>query len=488
MTLINLNEPNFLCREQRLGAITGYEGTAADLAQRSRQGGLCNRRRSFTQCGTCASQTAICQVCMIQDAAVVNHAPLGCAGDFVGFNLVNRSGRIKRNLPPANAQIISSNLSEREAVFGGAAKLDEAIRTAYDRFHPKAIFITASCASAITGEDIDGVAENWERELGIPVAAVHCEGFRSQVWATGFDAAYHAILRKIVKPPKIKRPEVVNVVTFWGNDVFEELFTPMGLVANPIVPFATVERLQQISESAATVQMCPTLGTYLGAGLESEYGVPEVKAPPPYGIAGTDAWLRALAQVTGKTVEVEAVIASEKQRIASPLAELRRELKGLKVCVAAGSIHGHSIACILRELGAEVVGSYFWHHDLAQDNGDPAGDSLCHLVKHHGDISVTICNKQAYELVNYLRTLKPDLMVIRHAGLAVAIAKLGIPTFLIEDEHFGLGYRGIVRYGRKVVDTLANQAFVRHLAQHTRLPYTSWWLEQRPDAFLSDKP
>jgi nitrogenase molybdenum-iron protein alpha chain len=110
------------------------------------------------------------------------------------------------------------------------------------------------------------------------------------------------------------------------------------------------------------------------------------------------------------------------------------------------------------------------------------------LVKHHGDISVTICNKQAYELVNYLRTLKPDLMVIRHAGLAVAIAKLGIPTFLIEDEHFGLGYRGIVRYGRKVVDTLANQAFVRHLAQHTRLPYTSWWLEQRPDAFLSDKP
>jgi nitrogenase molybdenum-iron protein alpha chain len=488
MTQLNLNQSNFLCREQRLGAITGYDGTAADLAQRSREGTLCNRRRTFTQCGTCASQTAICQVSLIQDAAVVNHAPLGCAGDFVGFNLIHRNGRIKRNLPPANAQIISSNLTEREAVFGGAAKLEEALRAAYDRFHPKALFVTASCAAAITGEDVDGVAEKLEQEFDIPIAAVHCEGFRSQVWATGFDAAYHAILRKIVKPPKIKRPEVVNVVTFWGNDVFTELFSPMGLVANPVVPFATVERLQQMSESAATVQMCPTLGTYLGAGLELKYGVPEVKAPPPYGIAGADAWLRALAATVGKTTEVEAVIRDEKDRIAPALAELRRELKGLKVCVAAGSIHGHSIACILRELGAEVVGSYFWHHDLALDNRDPAADSLGHLVKHHGDIPVTICNKQAYELVNYLRRLKPDLMVIRHAGLAVAIAKLGIPTFLIEDEHFGLGYRGIIRYGRKVADILANQAFVQHLAQHTQLPYTSWWLEQPPHAFLSDAP
>jgi nitrogenase molybdenum-iron protein alpha chain len=110
---------------------------------------------------------------------------------------------------------------------------------------------------------------------------VHCEGFRSQVWATGFDAAYHAILRKIVKPPKTKRPDVVNVVTFWGSDVFTELFQPMGLTPNPVVPFATVEHLQQMSESAATVQMCPTLGTYLGAGLETRYGVPEVKSPPP---------------------------------------------------------------------------------------------------------------------------------------------------------------------------------------------------------------
>lgn len=487
MTLVNLKSSNVPVREIRLGSVIGYQGSAADLVQQSRDGTLQDRSRTFTQASSCASSCAICLLSLIQDAAVVNHAPLGCASDFSMFNLTNRYGQVKRGLPVANGHLVSSNLKESDAVFGGIPKLEQAIRDAYARFNPKAIFVTASCASAITGEDVDAVADRLEEELGIPIAPVHCEGFRSKVWTTGFDAAYHAILRKVVKPPRRKRPEMVNVITFWGEDVFTELFSKLGLVANLIVPFGSVEQISRLSESGATVQMCSTLGTYLAAGLESLYGVPEVKAPPPYGVAGTNAWLWTLGKTLDKRAEVEALIGSETEAIAPELAELRKELGGLTGFVAAGAVHGHSIAAVLSELGIKVVGSCFWHHDPKFDNADPAADSLRHVVEHYGDIPVSVCNKQAYEVVNQLRSLKPDVFIVRHPGMAVWGGKLGIPTFLIEDEHFGLGYRGLLRYGRKIADTVSNPAFYRHLSQHTRLPYTDWWLRQSSSTFLGDK-
>jgi nitrogenase molybdenum-iron protein alpha chain len=484
MKLVNLANPSLPVREQRLGSIINYDGTAADLAAQSREGRLRDRACSFTQVSSCASSCAVCLLSLIQDAAVVNHGPLGCSGDFSAFNLVHRYGLVKRNQAAANVRMVSSNLGESDAIFGGETKLEQAIRDAFARFNPKVIFVTASCASAITGEDIDALTLRLEEELGVPIGTVHCEGFRSKVWTTGFDAAYHAILRKVVKPPREKHPDVVNVITFWGQDVFSELFARLGLKANLVVPFASVEQLRHLSESAATVQMCSTLGTYFAAGLEELYGVAEVKAPPPYGLAGTDAWLRALAKVTGKETEVEALIADEHAAIADELGELREKLRGLRGYVAAGSVHGHSLSAVLRELGMEVAGSCFWHHDARFDNNDPNADSLQHLVKSYGDLPVSICNKQAYEMINQLRRVKPDVFVVRHPGMAVWGGKLGIPTFLVEDEHYSLAYKGLLRFGHRIFDAVNNPSFYRNLSRHARLPYTEWWLKQKSNVFL----
>ena len=151
--------------------------------------------------------------------------------------------------------------------------------------------------SGIIGDDVEGIAAALEKEIGIPVVAVPCDGFRSRVWATGFDAAYHAILSRIVKPAVVKN-EKINIINFWGSDVFGSLLGRLGLAANYVTPFTTIERLERLSESMATVQVCHTLGTYLAAGLEQRFGVPEIKAPAPYGIPATDAWLRELGRVT----------------------------------------------------------------------------------------------------------------------------------------------------------------------------------------------
>jgi nitrogenase molybdenum-iron protein alpha chain len=483
---INVDLAEAPIRETRLGSITGYSGTAAELCRKSCDGSLRERERSFTQAATCASVTAICQLAMIRDAAVVNHGALGCAGDFANFNFINRAGQVKRGRRLRNAHLINSNILEDDIVFGGEAKLKGAIRGAYERFSPRVIFITTSCASGIIGDDVSGIADELERELGIPLVPVSCEGFRSQVWASGFDAAYHAILRRVVKPPHQKREDVVNVINFWGDDIFTELFGRLGLVPNFVVPFSDVDQLERLSEARATVQICPTLGTYLAAGLEQQYGVVEVKAPPPYGLEPTDRWLRELGKVTGREVEVEALIAQERERIAPELDELRQRLKGLRAFIAAGAVHGHSIVAVLRELGIEVLGATVWHHDPVFDHGDPAGDTLDYLVADYGDLDFSVCDKQSFEMVNLLNRLKPDIFIVRHNGMSVWGAKLGIPTFLMGDEHFGIGYQGLLNYGHKILDAVSNPAFVRNLARHTRLPYSDWWLNQTPFTFLEE--
>jgi nitrogenase molybdenum-iron protein alpha chain len=484
MSKIETKTQGPLIREIRLGSITGFAGTPGELVDQSHQGTLKDRHRTFTQCSMCSSFCSTLQLSLIQDAIVINHAPLGCTGDTVCFNLYNLYGRAKRNMPPVNLRLFNTNLQESDMVFGAAEKLKSTIREAFNRFSPKAIFVTTSCASAIIGEDIDALTQNLSSDLNIPIIPVYCEGFRSQVWASGWDSAYHAVLTGIVKPPKVKQPELINVITFIGTDFFTPLFKKLGLTPNYIVPFSTIEQLEHISESAATVQMCSTLGTYLASELEKRYGVPEVKSPPPYGFDGTDRWFRELAKIVKKEAQVESLIAEEKQAIAAELAELRKKFQGLKAFVATGPSLGNSHMSVLFDLGFSIAGSCFFHHDPKFDHGDPRGDGLSTLVHKLGKFKMGVCNKQAYEVTNQLLKIKPDVFVTRHPGLSVTGAKLGIPTVFIDDEHLYMGYRGVVQYGRKIADWIRNPAIEKNLARHRRTPYTPWWLEQEPFTFL----
>lgn len=485
---VNIKSSEVEIRETRLGSITGFYGSASELCNGSKGGRLCDRKHFFSQCLGCSSGNALCQLVMIQDAVVINHAPIGCSADFSDFNFTNRVGQGKRNIPFRDAKLLSTNITEKDTIYGGGEKLKITIKEAYDRFKPNAIFITTSCASGIIGDDVESIAEEAEEKFKIPIVYIPCEGFKSKIWTTGFDAAYHGIVRKIVKPPVKKRKDVINVINFWGSDIFTDLFGKIGLKPNYIIPFSTIAQLEKISEAAATVQICPTLGTYLAAALEQEYGVPEVKAPPAYGIQGTDKWFRELGRITGKEKVVEELIKSEKERIYPELEELRGKLKGKRAYVTAGAAHGHSLISLLSDLGMEVVGASIFHHDPCYDNGSQEGKSLEHVVETYGDIKhFSVCNKQAYELVNSLNTLKPDVFIARHGGMSIWGAKLGIPTFLMGDEQFGIGYQGLINYGNKVLDVIETPEFVKNIAAHSKLVYTDWWLNQKTDTFLGGK-
>jgi len=486
MSQINLQNPEVEVRENRLGSITGYAGPASELVGCARGGTLRERGRSFSQCLGCSTSNAACTVVLIQDAAVISHGPVGCSGCLHEFAFTYRVNGVHRGLEhPTPRRIFSTNLEENDTIFGGNQKLAEAIREVHARTDAKVIFIITTCASGIIGDDVEGVAAEAEAELGLPVVAIFCEGFRSRIWTSGFDAGYHGIARKLIGPARERQPDLVNVINFWGTDIFTGLLGRVGLRPNYITPYATVADIARSSGAAATIQICATLGSYLGAALEQVHGVPEIKEAAPFGLAQTERWWRELGRVTGRQEPVEQLLAEERERCLPRIQELRARLEGRTAYVTAGAAHGHALIAILRDLGLRVAGAAVFHHDPRYDHGAEVPDALEGTLRDHGDLPhYNVCNKQEFELVNILSRERPDILLARHGGMTLWGAKLGIPSLLVGDEHFGIGYQGLVNYGERILEALENDEFVTNLARHAINPYTDWWLAQNPYTFL----
>jgi nitrogenase molybdenum-iron protein alpha chain len=394
-----------------------------------------------------------------------------------------------RNHPVESIRIICTNLGESDMVFGGIEKLRQSVQDAWDRYQPKAIFIGTSCATAIIGDDIESVALEFEGKLSIPIIPLYCEGFKSKHWSTGFDSTQHGILRKIVRKNPKKQEDLINVINLWGSDVFTPMMAELNLRVNYVVDLATVEDLEQLSEAAATVGFCYTLSSYLAAGLEQAFGVPEIKAPQPYGFAGTDAWIREIGRVTHREELAEKYIEKEHAKVKPRLLELKEKLKGLKGFVATGSAYSHGLISVLRELGIETNSSLVFHHDPIYDSGDPREDSLGHLIDNYGDVSsFSVSNRQPYQFYALLQRYHPDFILIRHNGLAPVASRLGIPAAPLGDEHIAIGYEGIINLGETILDVVAHTKFHKNIAAHVKLPYKKWWLEQTDPYILAKNP
>lgn len=473
-------------RESRLGSITGYNGDLQDVINQSKCGSLKNKERCFSQSSSCNAMCALGQLSGIRDVAIINHAPSGCTAVASGVNVSNNQLAAKRGISN-NTVFLGTDMDENDTVFGATGSLKEIILETYNRYKPKAIFIGTSCVSGIIGEDVDSVVEEVKKEIpeNIPIAAVHCEGFRSRIWATGFDASDHAVLNSIVKPPK-KKNNKINFKNFYESERKQiiDIFSNFGVEPLFFYQNSTVEELEHLSESLATVSICGVLGSYLGNGLEQKYGVPYVKTINPLGVAGFETWLRGIGNAIGKEKEVESYIERERKIYLPKIEEVKKELKGLKAVLGMGPGYTYEVSRVLQELGMEVVWAASWHHDKMHDNEElPA--PLKYLAENStSNFKVSVADQQNFEILNIINHYKPDIYFSRHPGTTVWAIKQGAAALCVNDEYMIFGYKGTLDFAYTVLDTIKNRSFEKNLASRVKLPYKEWWYQQENSTFL----
>ena len=484
----NFSNANIAIRENRLGSITGFVGDLQTLVSKSEDGTLRNRERCFSQSSSCLSGCALNALAAIRNVAVVYHAPAGCtamaSNDAVKFGQI--AARVNKT---TNSVFVCTDLNEKDTVFGATKDLEKIIRHTYEAYKPDAIFVSTSCVSGVTGEDVDGVASDLDKELPIPVIPVHCEGFKSRIWASGFDISDHAVLQGIVQPPKQKR-RTINIKNFYESarpqitKIFNEVFDaePQFLYCN-----STIEELSHLSEALATVCICGTLGTYLGNALEEKYGVPYVRTINHSGVTGFETWLRGIGDAIGKRAEVEAYIEKQRAIFIPQIEEVTAQLKGLRAVIGMGPGFTYEIARVLQEFGMTVDYALAWHYDYKYDNGK-VPPALEHLLEHSPkDMKVAVADQQNYEVLNILNHYKPDVYFSRHPGTTVWAIKQGFAAVFVADEYTVFGYEGTLSFAKLIRDTVTNRSFEKNLAARIKLPYTKWWYEQNADKFIKEE-
>ena len=480
---INTNSSNVATRENRIGSITGYIGSLKDLAEKSECGTLKGCSRCFSQSSSCLSSCALGQLSAIRDVAVIHHGPAGCSVAAAGTYYLDKVMAKKRGVTTSTVYV-GTDMNENDTIFGSTEQLRKIILEVNRRYSPKAIFVTSSCATGIIGEDIDSVVDDVKAEIDVPVVAVHCEGFKSRIWATGFDIADHAVLSSIVQSPKQKR-NTINFKNFYESARPEiiEMFKKFDLEPIFLYCNSTVEELSHISESLATTCICGTLGNYLGNGLEEKYGVPYVRSINQCGIVGFETWLREIGKVTGRSDKIEAYIQEQRAIYIPQIEEIKKELKGLRAVIGMGPGYTFEVSRVLNELGIEVVWALAWHYDKKYENGD-VPPSMKYLLENNINFEASVSDQQNYEVMNILHKYKPDLYLSRHPGSTVWAIKNGTSAVYVADEYMIFGYKHTLEFAKTILDSIRNRSFEQNLAKRVKLPYTDWWYKQNVDAFF----
>jgi nitrogenase molybdenum-iron protein alpha chain len=488
---VNLNAPSAPSREQRLGSITGYDGSLKDLASQSCNGCLKNKCRDFQTVSSCAHTHAINQLAGLADTLVVDHAPIGCAGSQICFTIAKNKLPFVPGKPPAfHARVFSTGLTESDTIFGATEKLKDTIRRAYQRHHPREIYIATSCVSAIIGEDVYSVATEMEEELGIPVQAAAAEGLRSKIWASGFDAYCHAVSKARVKKSNIRR-DTINYIGFnnMGQEHIKPLFRRLGLELICLTATSTREDFERAASSVASWGQCGSQSSYLCSVLEQECGVKYFQSHLPYGGIGFERFFLDIARYIGKEDIAREVIAEEQKKYQKEIEKIRAALKGKKGLIAMGASFAYEYTRMLGELGVETLHAIAYHFDPRLDNADQNEPiaSVADVQELNLDVPSSVNDAQQVETDLVIEKYHPDFILSRgHDATPYAVAK-GIPAMNVDIGLIVIGYRGLAQFGHYLTELLHNTNFIKKLGNTYRSPFKEVYNTLEPFGFYREE-
>jgi nitrogenase molybdenum-iron protein alpha chain len=489
---INLSDNTCPTREQRANGINSFKGKASELVDLAKKGETENSERTFQQNSGCLLNFYLTtRVATIKDSAMILHGPVGCSAPAAIYREVFR--RLWTNLrrkPDWDFHWLTTNIGERDVIYGAADKLRYAIREAERRHSPKAIFILTSCASGIIGEDVEGVISELQPNTAATLVPIHCEGIRSRIIQTGYDAFWHGILKYLVKPPEKKQEDLINVAsmlsyTWQDRQEITRLLKKLDLRPNFVPEFASVGDFEALSEAALTAPVCPTYTDYLSRGLEQEFGVPYFLYPSPIGIANTDEWLRTIGRHLKIEDKVEKLIAEERAIWDPKMAAIREGFEKVK------ERNGGDFR-IMGSLGQGrlVTQTPFFHElgvstpvALCQDFDDLLLDDVENLLKRVGDFDIIVNTFQAAEVAHTSRHYNPDMILScpfqgsaykREKGMTRIHALRGDGRKWSAQA----GYAGAIACGSFLLQATHNLAFQNTMLQKTGDPYHEWFYKQ----------
>ncbi len=293
----------------------------------------------------------------IADALHLVHGPIGCAVYTWDIRGALSSG------PELHRLSFSTDIQERDVIFGGEQKLYQALIELIDRHQPKAAFVYSTCIVGIIGDDLEAVCKKVSAEKGIPVLPVQSEGFKGNKRA-GYAAACEA-MNKLVGMGDTKgiSKHSINILGDFNlaGEIWlvREYFEKIGVqvVAN-ITGDGRVGDIQRAHGAALNLVQCSGATMDLANMMKKRFGTPNLRVSY-FGVEDMAEALYAVADFF-KDEEIMArtrqLVADEVKGLQAELNEYRRELTGKKAAIyVGGAFKAFSLIKAFRLLGMDVV-------------------------------------------------------------------------------------------------------------------------------------
>jgi nitrogenase molybdenum-cofactor synthesis protein NifE len=341
----------------------------------------------------------------IADAVHLVHGPVGCAAYTWDIRGALSSG------PELHRLSFSTDLREKDVIFGGEKKLYRALTDLIDQYSPKAAFVYATCIVGIIGDDVDAVCKKVAEEKGIPVLPVHSEGFKGTK-KDGYKAACEAMFKLVgqgsTEGISKYSLNILGEFNIGGEAwIIKNYYERMGV---QVVSVATgdgrVDDVRRAHGASLNVVQCSGSMTYLAQMMKEKYGIPFIRVSY-FGIEDMSKALYDVAkhfeddpQIMERT---KTIVRDEIHAIYPELQKIKKSLQGKKAAIyVGGAFKAFSLIKALRHLGMDVI--------LA--GSQTGNDEDYELLKEMCDEgTVIIDDANPLELSKYIIEKNADLVI-----------------------------------------------------------------------------
>jgi len=443
----------------------------------------------------------------LKDMIHIVHGPVGCSYYTWG----TRRNKAKSEEPTQNFinYCVTTDMQEKDIVFGGEKKLAKLIDEVVDIFKPKAISINATCPVGLIGDDINAVAKSAEERHGLPVLAFSCEGYKGVSQSAGHHIANNILMDKVIGASEQEDAPgryAINILGEYniGGDAWEieRVLKDIGYtIVSTMTGDGSYEELRHAHTADLNLVQCHRSINYIAEMLEIKYGTPWIKVNF-IGIEGMSQSLRDMAayfddeELTQKTEEI---IAREVARIQPMIDQYRKVCEGKTAFCFVGGSRGHHYQGMYRELGIETVlaGYEFAHRDdyegrhvipTIKTDADSKNIPELHVTRDEKRFRVKVSPEKLeelkkkiplseyrgmnfemqdgyvivddlnhYETEEFIRLLKPDIF---SSGIKdkYVVQKMGIPAKQLHSYDYSgpyAGFNGALNFARDIAMSFA---------------------------------
>jgi nitrogenase molybdenum-iron protein beta chain len=380
---------------------------------------------------------------------------------------------------------VSSSMTEDAAVFGGLNNMVDGLANSYALYKPKMIALCTTCMAEVIGDDL-GAFITTSKEKGsvpqdFPVPFAHTPSFVGS-HITGYDNMLKGILLELTKGKKQETTNgklnfIPGFDTYTGNPrELKRILNLMGVEHTILADnsdaldspnngeFEMYQGKTTLEEGADSINAEGTIALQAYSTSKTrEYIAKEwgqtTQVLRPFGIQGTDKFLMALSELTGKPIPKE--LEDERGRAVDAMTDSQAWLHGKRIALYGDPDLVYGLVSFLLELGTEPV-----HIVVTNSNSEFEKELQALLDSSPNGKSATIWGrKDLWHLRSLMFTEPVDLLIGNSYGKYLwrdthtPMVRIGYPIF---DRHHmhryaTLGYMGAINMLNWIVNTILDE-------------------------------